>query len=270
MVTGTPRTSTQLANERARNNSSRYAKVSFNLTNNPNAIKLYREMAEKGDNTTQLVFAKYLLETANAFYPPHAKKAPPKIVGSRWGVSATTKKPQRPEPFLVGPSPGGGAGSIDGLSATSIHSGNGDYTPDFSTTPSCILGNALVAQKQQLSSVQTASSITLDESRTQKINALEEEAVKWIRKLAKQSVGEACYMLANWMDKELYRFRNNRAKSIELHLIASRSSIPESVFIVAQYYEDKGKATPARILELYRSAAHNDYVDAVYVSDTLI
>jgi TPR repeat protein len=260
-----PRTSTQLANEYARNNTSRYAKVSYHLTNDPTAIKLYREMAEKGnDTTTQLIFAKYLLETANAFYPPNAINPPPKIVGSLWGVGTTTKKSQLPEPYMVVPSPDDGASSIIEPSTASNHSVTVAPSLHSSTTPSAL---AAIAVKQQQASVTgVPESSVVNEPRRQKIKALEDEAVKWIRKLAKQNVGEACYMLANWMDKELYGFKINKVKSIHLHSIASKSNIPESVFIVAQHYEEEGKVPSARIIKLYRSAVENDYVNAVYVS----
>jgi hypothetical protein len=249
-----PKTNTQQANEQARNNMSRYAKVSFHLTNDPTAIKQYREMAEKGnDTTTQLIFAKYLLETANAFYPPKAANAPPKIVGSLWGVGATTKKSQRPQPFLVVPTPDDEISSIRGNSTTS--SLNATHS-----VRSTSLATVLTAKQPHILDM-----AVMDESRKQKIKTLEEEAVKWIKRLAKENVGEACYMLANWMDKELYGFKNNRAKSLQLHSIASKSHIPESVFIVAQHYEEEGKVPPVRILKLYQSAVKNDYVNAIYV-----
>lgn len=267
-----PQTSTQLATEYAIKNPSKYAKVSYHLTNDPSAIKLYREMAEKTHDTTiQLMFAKYLLETANAFYPNTSATGNPTVVGSMWGLGTTTKKVQRPEPFIVVPSATEEASS----STHSINSSNKNKPSSLGATtslrsygdrPSTIAATLLV--KQQITNDRyNKPNGTADQARIQKRKALEDEGVKWIKRLAKLNVAEACYMQAHWMDKEMYGFKQSKAKSIQLHQIAAKAGIPESVYTVAEYLQYEGKGEPARIIKCYKCSADQGYVNAIYVSE---
>ncbi|CEP11335.1 hypothetical protein [Parasitella parasitica] len=269
-----PKTSTQLATEYATNNTSKYAKVSYHLTNDPNAIKLYREMAEKtNDPTVQLMFAKYLLETANAFYPNTIKNAKA-VVGSMWGVGSTTKKVQRPEPFLVVPSSAAEEeGSTPSPSNNSVTSSsrNRPFSLDATNSlrssymdrPSTIATTLLIKQ-QPTQQQQKPDDAAMNQARIQKRKALEDEGVNMIKKLVKQNVAEACYMQAHWMDNEMYGFKQNKAKSIQLHHIAAKEHIPESVFALAEYLEEEGKVEPEVIVKYYRSAAEKGYVNAIY------
>lgn len=62
------KTSTNMAAMLSPNHQSKYTKASYSLTNNPDAIKMYRDMAEKTkDPLVQLSYAKYLLEIANLY-----------------------------------------------------------------------------------------------------------------------------------------------------------------------------------------------------------
>lgn len=267
-----PKTSTQLATEYSIKNPSKYAKVSYHLTNDPSAIKLYREMAEKThDTTVQLMFAKYLLETANAFYPNTSATGNLTVVGSMWGLGTTTKKVQRPEPFIVVPSATEEASS----STHSINSSNKNRPSSLGATTSlCSYGDrpstiaATLLVKQQITNDRhNKPNETADQGRIQKRKALEDEGVKWIKRLTKLNVAEACYMQAHWMDKEMYGFKRNKPKSIQLHQIAAKAGIPESVYAVAEYLQYEGKDEPARIIKCYKSSADQGYVNAIYVSE---
>lgn len=178
-------------------------------------------MAEKtNDTTTQLMFAKYLLEVAYAFYPTHAPNKPPAIVGSMWGVCTTKQQQQQQR-----------------------QSFNQELCPAL----------------EQYTAVSDSSHIL-------KRKALEEEAIRWIKRLAKVNVSEACFMLANWMDQELYGYKKNTSKSLQLHMIAAKSNIPESVFAVADYFDCQGVGMePLKILKYYKSSADHGYVKALYV-----
>lgn len=284
-----PKTSTQLATEFATNNTSKYAKVSYHLTNDPNAIKLYRDMAEKThDTTVQLMFAKYLLETANAFYSnaSNSTTGAAPVVGSMWGLGTTTKKVQRPDPFVVVPCAGSNnstteeAATMNAASCNnSVHSSNKNRASSFdavtsfrsSTTygdrPVAMATALLIKQQQQHGNTKASQqSAAADQARIQKRKALEDEGVKWIKRLAKLNVAEACYMQAHWMDKEMYGFKQNKAKSIQLHQIAAKADIPESLFALAEYLQQQDKVEPSRVLRYYKASAEQGYVNAIYVS----
>lgn len=276
------KTSTQLATEFATNNTSKYTKVSYHLTNDPNAIKLYRDMAEKtNDTTVQLMFAKYLLETANAYYPNASASTTPVVVGSMWGLGTTTKKVQRPDPFLIVPST-----TEEASSTNSVHSSSKNRASSFDAVtsfrsstygdrPSTIATTLLVKQQQLQQQQQkdrlghtkaSHESAVADQTRIQKRRALEEEGVKWIKRLAKLNVAEACYMQAHWMDKEMYGFKQNKAKSIQLHQVAAKADIPESVFALAEFLQQEGKAEHGPILRYYKASAEQGFVNAIYAS----
>ncbi|KAK4512978.1 uncharacterized protein ATC70_003689 [Mucor velutinosus] len=275
-----PKTSTQLATEYAASNASKYAKVSYHLTNDPNAIKIYRDMAEKtNDTTVQLMFAKYLLETANAFFPNASTSAAPVVVGSMWGLGTTTKKVQRPDPFLVVPSITEEE-AMNGSSYNSVQSSNKNRASSFDAVtsfrpsiygdrPSTIATTLFVKQQPQQrdrhgNTKSSKEKAAVDQTRIQKRKALEDEGVKWIKRLAKLNVAEACYMQARWMDKEMYGFKQNKTKSIQLHQVAAKADIPESVFALAEYLQEEGKVEPSRVLRYYKASAEQGYVNAIY------
>jgi hypothetical protein len=235
-------------------------------------------MAEKtNDTTTQLMFAKYLLETSNAFQ----QRPTQTVVGSMWGLGSTTNKSQRHEPYLVVPPPSArGEEDVSSPTASSVASSSDPKTSEVGTSRSSTsnyhqqqsLMNVTMKQQASLNiksaiAANNSASVT-SESNDQKRKLLEQEGIKWIVKLAKQNVPEACYMQANWMDKELYGFKGNKVKSIALHHIAAKANIPESVFAIAEHYEqdDKREIEPARIVKFYQSAANFGYVNAIYVS----
>ena len=221
---------------------SKYTKVSYHLTNDPTALKTYRDMAEKtNDATTQLMFAKYLFETANAYASSKSEKP----IGSMWGIGSTTNKIQIPEPVLVVPHP-----SCD--VASSSYSSIGSKTKSVSDGAA-----ALNKQKQHATSVNTKNQ--------QKRKLLEAEGVKWIVRLAKQNVPEACYMQANWMENSLYGFKPNKLKSLTLHQVAAQANLYESVYAVAKHYEIEGELDPRKIIKMYQSASDAGYVNAIYV-----
>ncbi|GAA5796511.1 hypothetical protein HPULCUR_001883 [Helicostylum pulchrum] len=215
---------------------SKYAKISYHLTNNPEGIKTYREMAEKtNDLQTQLSFAKYLLQSANAFSQQYQ---PP--VGSMWGINCTTNKSLRPEPFLIVPPPSSSA---------------------YSSTSSKTKSEITVMNHSKRQSSLRSSNDTHD----QKKKKLEQEGIDWILKLCKKNVPEACYIQANWIDKELHGFKKNKSRAIALHQIASDAKVPESMFAVADYYEqEKNGMEQSSIIQLYQEATNFGYVNAIY------
>lgn len=199
-------------------------------------------MAEKTKDTkTQLMFAKYLLETANTFHHQQF------VVGSMWGLGSTTKKSSRPEPFLVVPQLISSA-----YSSTSSKTRRSEQQSLFNIT-----------MKQQAS---LTTSTTTNESQDQKRKILEQEGIKWIVKLSKQHIPEACYMQASWIEKELYGFKKNKSKSVALHQIAADANIPESIYAVAAHLEQEKGAEDSKIVKLYQAAAEFGYVNAIYVS----
>lgn len=235
-------------------------------------------MAEKtNDPTTQLIFAKYLLETANAF----SQNPTSAVVGSMWGLGSTTSKSQKPEPYLVVPPPEDG-GRTSSAATSSLASSSNPKTFEatsrysFSNYPhqqQQSLMNVTMKQQASLNSGKKAVTSGKSESNEQKKKMLEQEGIKWILRLAKQHVPEACYMQAHWMDKEMYGFKKNKVKSLALHQIAARNNqIPESVFAIAEHHyeliqeDDKEAIEPASIVRLYQAAADYGYVNAIYVS----
>lgn len=238
-------------------------------------------MAEKtNDTTTQLMFAKYLLETANAFNCDSSTTAGATVVGSMWGIGSTTNKKQKPEPYLVVPPSNAIDHSTSSAASTSSIGAKTKSIGGASTSKSFLsatinyhqqqqsLMNVTSKQQTSLNSHKRKPSNTANESNLQKRKLLEQEGIKWIIKLAKQNVPEACYMQANWMDHQMYDFKPNKNKSFALHSIAAKSSIPESVFAIAKFYEEENNRdiSASRIVKLYKSAADAGYVNAIYVS----
>lgn len=276
----TVRTSTQIATDYASQNTSKYAKVSYHLTNDPTALKKYREMATKtNDPITQLMFAKYLLETANAFYSLNDPHAPPQVVGSKWGVGTVGKNGKRPEPTILVPGP---HDNQDPLLSTSASIGSKSQTKgsqldegsQFSSmnlaSPTSI-GPSTFKQQIAIQSNQRhkPKEAAISEDQIKKRTALEEEGISWIKRLAKQQVPEACYMQASWMEKEVYGFKSNKEKSFALYAIAAKDNFPEALFAVAEYLEkdpSKQAQETATILKFYNMAADKGYVNAIYVS----
>lgn len=227
---------------------SKYAKISYHLTNNPEGLKQYRSMAEKSnDVNTQLAFAKYLLESANAF--SQQEEDHKKVIGSMWGMNCTTnKKSYRPEPFLIVPPPSSSAYSSASSSKTR------------SEFPSSMNHTAAAAARRQ-TSVRSS-----DDTNEQKKRKLEQEGIDWIIRLAKKDVPEACYIQAKWIDKEMHGFKKNKLKAIGLHHIASEGKIPESMFAIAEYYEQEKSGLDVKtIVQLYKEASEVGYVNAIYV-----
>lgn len=200
---------------------SKYSKASFSLTNNRDALKLYREMAEKtNDPQVQLSYAKYLLEIAPLYDKTTAST-------SFNGIKSSHQHQRRE------------SSSMNEL----VKRGRASLTY-HGMRRSSDLGDLDSANKKR---------------------ALEEEGVRWIRRLAKQEVGEAAYLLAKWMDEYKYGCRPNPSKAQRLHEIAARSGIPESMYATAQHLEHQGNHAAA--LRYYKEAAEKGLVAAVHVSE---
>lgn len=101
-----------------------------------------------------------------------------------------------------------------------------------------------------------------------KREALETEAVTWIKRLAKDEVGEAAHMQATWIDNQKYGFAPNPEKAYRLHVIAARSGNPYSMYAVAKYLEHQSTSSSSNgaILKYYQSAANKGHLPALLVS----
>ncbi|KAI9314078.1 hypothetical protein BX666DRAFT_2029614 [Dichotomocladium elegans] len=194
---------------------SKYTKASYSLTSRRDALKLYRDMAEKtNDPEVQLTYAKYLLEIA------------PLYISSR----------------------------------------NATHRGYNKSSPLSIMGHDIVKRGRTSLSytagrLNTASSTSETMDHDKKGQALEEEGVRWIRRLAKEGVGEAAGMLASWIDEQKYGFKSNPAKALSLHEIAARQGRSESIFAVGEHLERQGQ--PKAALKYYKDASERGLVAAV-------
>ncbi|KAL0073571.1 hypothetical protein F4703DRAFT_1745939 [Phycomyces blakesleeanus] len=166
---------------------SKYNRASYSLTNHPNAIELYRDMAEKtNDPQVQINYAKYLLEVA-ALYETY-----------------------QDEP------------DNDNRSKSSTHA----------------------------------------EANRRKKKLLEQEGVRWVKKLTKKNLGEAAYIQAVWIEKGEFGFKKNNSKAMQLYRVAAKDKIPEALYAVANVSEKEGRWAEA--LTGYQGAAKKGLVEAVY------
>lgn len=99
-----------------------------------------------------------------------------------------------------------------------------------------------------------------------KRRALEDEGVRWIRRLAKRDVGEAAYMLATWIEQQKYGIRRNPGKAFRYFEVAAASGRPEAMYAVGKYHERMGNGSEA--VKHYKAAAERGLVDAVHVSES--
>ncbi|ORZ25150.1 hypothetical protein BCR42DRAFT_485363 [Absidia repens] len=173
---------------------SKYHHASYSLTNNPDAIKLYREMAEKTqDDMTQLTYAKYLLEVAELYQPMMTMTA----------ASSTNEN----------------------------------------------------------------DAATRDTELHKKKKALEQEGIRWIRRLSKKGVGEAAFLEATWMETEQHGYKTRNTQRIErLYHIAIQAGVPEASYRLALRKESSPSNTqhPYDIFRLYQKAADLHCVAAIY------
>lgn len=208
---------------------SRYNRASYSLTNQPDALKVYRAMAEKtGDPMVQFTYAKYLLEVAALYEEGDPKK--------------NKSKKERGTTTADGMTELGRASSLS-LSRTSLHSLT-HKTPSRSPTP-----HALTAPS---------------ESQRRKKKMFEDEGVRWIKRLTKEGMGAAAFLQAQWMDTERYGFKKNQSKARKLYQLAAKADIPEALYIVAQFDEAAGFLDHA--FSRYQKAAIQAYPPALLVS----
>lgn len=218
--------------------SSRYSKASYSLTNHPDAIKLYRNMAIKtGDPTVQLTYAKYLLEVASLY------------------DSKETRQPFRPNlslslPLMKRPK-SGRPSSVSSSRRSSVDTTmSTNFRRDSSATTSNLLQNYMDDDEET--------------SKRKKKKMLEEEGVKWIKRLAKQRIGEAAYLLGLWYDRGMYGCRKSATKALKFYEVAANDKVPEAMFAVGQYHEREQDYMTS--FQLYEDAASLGLVEALYVS----
>ena len=218
--------------------SSRYSKASYSLTNHPDAIKLYRSMAMKtGDPTVQLTYAKYLLEVATLY------DAKDKRQHFKPNLSLSLPLLKKPH-------------GLNGRPSSIASSRRSSMDTHISI-------NTFSRRDSSVSMMQPA--IDDEEvSKKKKKKMLQEEGVRWIKKLARQQVGEAAYLLGLWYDRGMYGFRKNSTKAIKFYEIAANEKVPEAMFAMGQYHEREQDYMTS--FKLYEEAASLGLVEALYVS----
>ncbi|SAM07596.1 hypothetical protein [Absidia glauca] len=97
--------------------------------------------------------------------------------------------------------------------------------------------------------------------------ALEQEGIRWIRRLSKKGVGEAAFMEARWMETQQYGFKTRHAYKIDAKYgIAAQAGVPEAAYRLAVRQEAAMTATPLDTFRLYQRAADLKCIEAIYVS----
>jgi hypothetical protein len=216
--------------------SNRHTRASYSLTNHPDAIKLYRTMALKTrDPQVQLTYAKYLLEISGSYGPKDQK------INFKPAISLSLPLLKRPMSRNRRDSTASGTSSLD--SRTSAQTS--------------YLGDVF---KQESAEEQNPEEVT----NVKKKKELEEEGVRWIKKLAKQNIGEAAYLLALWHQRGLYGCRKSESRALKFYEIAANQKVPEAMYAVAQYSESERDYMTS--FRLYEEAANLGLVEALYVS----
>jgi hypothetical protein len=183
--------------------SSKYAKASYSLTNDPDGLLLYRDMAKKtGDRTVQYNYAKYLIEIAGLYDRGRETKR---------GAIASIKY------------------SLEEAGQRLRHHDN--------------------------------------KSHRRKKRLLEEEGIRWMKRLAREHVPEAAFTVAQWMDDLKYGFTRNPEKSFALYQVAAKAGIREATYRMALYYELTGDHQNA--LASLKTASDSGVVPATLVSTNL-
>ncbi|KAL0078074.1 hypothetical protein J3Q64DRAFT_1646196 [Phycomyces blakesleeanus] len=198
------------------NQLSKYAKASYSLTNNPNAIKLYRNQALKtGDPGVQLSYAKYLLEIASLY--DHSSKS-------------------------------------NSLKPLSLFASQSDIYSSARVAPSL--------DYDQRQSISSGTVVLGDETSRRKKKLLEEEGIRWVKRLAKEGVGEAAYMQAVWIDRSLYGLKKSASKTFRLFNIAAKEGIPEAIYALALHYEKERNFSEA--FNNFKDAADKNLPEAMF------
>ena len=235
---------------------SKYSKASYSLTNNREALKLYREMAEKTNDTEiQFNYANYLLEISQLY----DKKQNNNDLEQHQQHNPSQQQLQQQQ-----------RGHHRGTASLSINM-NRRQSRDSAATMDARLNDIMKRGRASLNgpirNIRPLLSLESDISmgNLEKKRVLEEEGVRWIKRLAKEEVAQAAYMLATWMDEEKYGCRSNPVKSFKLYEIAAHKGKAEAMYAVAQYHERHGNETEA--LASYKAAAEKGLVASVLVSN---
>lgn len=205
---------------------SRYARASYSLTNNRDALRLYREMAEKTNSPeVQLSYAKYLLEIASLYDTP--ENNPQK---------ASTFNARRPSIVR-------------------------DTSHTFASLDSRLSG---MMKRGRASLHRPTPSTGGDLSSAEKRREFEDEAVRWVKRLAREGHPEAAYMYATWIDAQRYGLRPNPPKAFRLYEVAAAhgQGKPEAMLAAGKYLEAQGDAAGA--VAHYKAAAERGLVAAVH------
>ncbi|KAI7905895.1 ras family-domain-containing protein [Cokeromyces recurvatus] len=208
--------------------SSRYSKASYSLTSHPDAIKLYRSMALKtNDRVVQLTYAKYLLEVAHLY----SENRPSYSSNLSSTLPLLLKRPRK-----------------ESLSYYQQQKRPNSMNDD--------------SRRSRTATTAIMESDDKTSTKFKKRKMLEEEGVRWIKRLAYEHVGEAAYLLALWYDRGMYGFRKNTTRALKFYEVAAKEKVPEAMFAVGQYHEREQDYMTS--FQLYEEAAGLGLVEALY------
>lgn len=143
------------------------------------------------------------------------------------------------------------------------------FQPNLSlTTLSRLRRDSFSSAMTSVSSIDTHVSAPPSEKeqdmcKQKKKKMLEEEGVRWIKRLAKARVGEASYLLGLWYDRGLYGLRKSTTRALKYYQIAAKQKVPEAMFAVGQQHEKNQDYMTS--FQLYEEAASLGLVEALYV-----
>lgn len=107
-----------------------------------------------------------------------------------------------------------------------------------------------------------------NKSHRRKKRLLEEEGIRWMKRLARERVPDAAFTMARWMDDMKYGFTRNPEKSFALYEVAAKAGIREATYRMALYYELAGDHQGA--LASLKKASDSGVVPATLVSINIV
>ncbi|ORZ21189.1 hypothetical protein BCR42DRAFT_448058 [Absidia repens] len=273
---------------------SKYIKASYSLTNHPDALLLYRDMAKKtGDKMVQYTYAKYLLEIA-ALYDQGRETKHSTLSSIKYSLGEASQRLRQElaqatkhsmnqhsrnnnPSKAVTPLPSATTATTFTTTTTDVvGTGTTSSSVDFSgaqSTSTTATSSAIHTKRSRSSTTTSMDSHTpstmmtsdgysatnsdkidyhqkrqrkeRNSSHQRKKRALEEEGIRWMKRLAKEHMPDAAYTVATWMDESKYGFTRHPAKSFVLYDIAAKAGIRDAVYKMGLYYVSIGDASNA-------------------------
>ncbi|SAL96697.1 hypothetical protein [Absidia glauca] len=252
---------------------SKYAKASYSLTNNPDALRLYRDMANKTrDKTVQYTYANYLLEIAALYDQGRATKhtkfsSIKHSLGEashrlRYELHQASRDHHHRTTTITSKPP---LSSSSRYATSMLGRGSFSTTRPPSLTPPSPTATSLHSFTSATTAATTATTTALPsthphETHRRKKRALEEEGIRWMKRLTKDGMPDAAYTIATWMDGSQYGFSRNLAKSFVLYEVAAKGGIRDAVYKMGLYYETIGDH--ANALKCIKKASEQGIVHA--------